>query len=59
MSWLQTSHHLSIYARNIKGNHIPEVYIYLKMISVNISALHTKVCDCYTKTSICNIKNFI
>jgi len=59
MTWLQSSHHLSIYVRNIKGNHIPVVYIYIKTISVNTSALHKNVCDYYTKTSICNIKNFI
>jgi hypothetical protein len=29
---LQISHHQVVYVRNIKGNHIPVVHIWLKMI---------------------------
>jgi len=33
MFQLQSSHHQAVYVRSIKGNHIPVVYIELKMVS--------------------------
>ena len=33
MCQLHSSHHQALYVRRIKGNHIPVVYIYLKMIT--------------------------
>jgi len=38
----------AVYVKGIKGNHIPVVYIKLKLISEDISALHIKVHNCYT-----------
>jgi hypothetical protein len=32
MFWLYSSHHQPVYMRSIKGNHIPEVYTWLKTI---------------------------
>jgi hypothetical protein len=42
MFWQQSSHHLAIYVSNTKRNHIPVVYIYLKMISVRYRSLTYK-----------------
>jgi len=42
MFQLQNSHHQAVYMRNIKANHIPLVYIQLKMISGRLPGLTNK-----------------
>jgi len=42
MFQLQCSHHQAVYVRNIIVNHIPAVYIQLKMISGRLPGLTNK-----------------
>jgi len=58
MFQLKRSHHQAVYVRSIKGNHIPAVYIYLKMIMEHILASHIKVHGSYIYKTCTILKVF-